>query len=546
MPLLSIFSSKRRGAAVFLLAAAVIFVSIAASFELVLARLNDTVPYERVLEIQKKEDILYSQRYDNTEMGYKVLGAQLNRAEILALGMSTILGWRQSHFPGLKFYNAGVNAGQIAGFDDMREILAALPDGARPRVVLLGLGPWMFNPAYPPNVPSVGYKRLFEKLSADHSRLARVRKAYARIVERFHSYQVLVQDKRNWAKFLIPETGFKGIGLDARMFGAGYAPDGSFHNPEEYETRKADTYDAAQWKTRLANDHFSMVPADVLDENAVARLLHLLAYCRGRNIRVIGILLPLRNDLYAAFERSPRSRAFYNEYRRRVSAELRQAGASSFDFTDPETLGLGCDDFVDWLHMKTRGFDALTRAVRTALFADLDFPRPVPGERRVVFIGDSLTENWDLKKSFSGLDLQPVNRGIEGQTSRQLLERFRRDVVALRPKAVVILAGTNDVQRGIPATATEAHLEEMTRLANAAGIEAFLGTLPPIGTLAASRRPIQRSVNSWIESYCASARCRVIDFHAALSGRNFADGVHPDAAGYTAMTLAAKRVLNRP
>src|ERR1051325_6053608 len=80
-----------------------------------------------------------------------------------------------------------------------------------------------------------------------------------------------------------------------------------------------------------------------------------------------------------------------------------------------------------------------------ARFADANaaLPPPAPNERRVVFLGDSITEGWDLPGSFPGKPY--LNRGISGQTTPQMLIRFRRDVVALKPAVVVILAGTNDV-----------------------------------------------------------------------------------------------------
>src|SRR4030081_2720898 len=108
---------------------------------------------------------------------------------------------------------------------------------------------------------------------------------------------------------------------------------------------------------------------------------------------------------------------------------------------------------------------------------------PAAGEDRVVFMGDSITDGWGRKygKFFPGKPY--VNRGISGQTTPQMLIRFRPDVIALRPKAVVILAGTNDIAGNTGPTTDEqieGNLASMAELAAANGIKVVLSSITPV------------------------------------------------------------------
>ncbi|MGH9820701.1 MAG: GDSL-type esterase/lipase family protein, partial [Pyrinomonadaceae bacterium] len=106
---------------------------------------------------------------------------------------------------------------------------------------------------------------------------------------------------------------------------------------------------------------------------------------------------------------------------------------------------------------------------------------PSKGEDRVVFMGDSITDIWKLNKSFPGKPY--INRGISGQTTSQMLLRFRPDVIALKPKVVVILAGTNDLSANTgPMTldAIEGNIASMTELARANRINVVLSSVMPV------------------------------------------------------------------
>lgn len=196
---------------------------------------------------------------------------------------------------------------------------------------------------------------------------------------------------------------------------------------------------------------------------------------------------------------------------------------------------------------------------------------PVAG--RVVFLGDSITDGWRLEQSFPG---QPyVNRGISGQTTAQMLVRFYPDVIALKPAAVIILAGTNDIARNNgPQTfeMVQQNIMAMTELAQGHGIKVILCALTPISdrtmipargrggapTTAPQRRiqSVQRPpsdilrLNAWMKQYASDVRAVYADYYAAtvdgegsLRDGITSDGLHPNAQGYALMVPVASAAI---
>jgi len=178
----------------------------------------------------------------------------------------------------------------------------------------------------------------------------------------------------------------------------------------------------------------------------------------------------------------------------------------------------------------------------------------------VVFLGDDITEQWE--PFFPGKPY--LNRGIERQSSAQMLLRFRQDVIALKPKLVVIQAGTNDIG-GTAGPTTEAMSAEnfmsMVELARANNIRVVLASLTPISDAykkLTPRRPVGKilGLNGWLKSYSAKTGCTYVDLYTPLvEGRSFkktltVDGFLPNAAGYAAiaplMEQAIAEALNKP
>jgi lysophospholipase L1-like esterase len=186
---------------------------------------------------------------------------------------------------------------------------------------------------------------------------------------------------------------------------------------------------------------------------------------------------------------------------------------------------------------------------------------PASQSPRVVFLGDSITDAWRLNEYFTGRDF--VNRGISGQTSQQMLGRFRQDVVALNPKAVVILGGTNDIAAGISVNQIEENMTMLGDLARVHNIKPVFASILPVSDYhkdvdpayaVTSTRPLAtiQAVNKWIQTYCQSQGFVYLDYYSATvdsSGQLKADlsddGLHPNAKGYRVMSPIALEAINR-
>jgi len=202
---------------------------------------------------------------------------------------------------------------------------------------------------------------------------------------------------------------------------------------------------------------------------------------------------------------------------------------------------------------------------RLADFADLGHYR-ADNERlsrtkavtpRVVFFGDSITDNWFAVPGVASVPGY-VNRGISGQTTPQLLLRFRQDVIDLQPALVFILAGTNDIAGNTGASTLsmiEDNLRSMTELAKANHIKVILASVLPAADYPwrPGLRPAAkvRALNAWIKTYAQSTGATYLDFHSRLTNAQggmdpefAADGVHPSPAGFAVMTPLARRAID--
>ena len=213
------------------------------------------------------------------------------------------------------------------------------------------------------------------------------------------------------------------------------------------------------------------------------------------------------------------------------------------------------------------------RASRIAVFTDdygqlaryrsanAELKAPAAGENRVVFFGDSITDNWKIEQYFPGKPY--MNRGIGGQTTPQMLVRFRQDVIELSPKVVVMLAGTNDIAGNtgpMRSEDIEANLASMTELARVHDIRVVLASVLPVHNYTPksqdffAQRPPARilELNKWLAEYCARNSVTYLDYFSALADekgllkRELAeDGLHPNDAGYKVMVPLAEAAINK-
>ncbi len=183
------------------------------------------------------------------------------------------------------------------------------------------------------------------------------------------------------------------------------------------------------------------------------------------------------------------------------------------------------------------------------------------GEKRVVFYGDSITDGWGRRANtgtfFPGKPY--VNRGISGQTTPQMVVRFRQDVITLHPAAVVILAGTNDVAGNTgPMTAemTEDNFASMIDLAKANGIRVIVASITPAFDYPwrRGREPVAkiRTINAWLQTYCEEHGATYLDYYSALTDEQGGmkpgtsiDGVHPTEKGYAIMGPLAQAAIDK-
>ena len=216
----------------------------------------------------------------------------------------------------------------------------------------------------------------------------------------------------------------------------------------------------------------------------------------------------------------------------------------------PEPMGDCVNDAREQLFQDLAGFARYDPA-NTAL------PPPNPREQRVVFMGDSITDFWATvdPKFFARADF--IDRGITGQTTMQMLLRFRRDVITLKPAVVHIMAGTNDIAGNtgpMDLAGIEANIASMVDLARANGIQVVIGSVLP-ATHFSWRSGIDPgpkivALNEQLKAYAKTNHIIYVDYYAALTDGTLgirseftSDGVHPTLPGYLVMDQLADAAI---
>ena len=235
--------------------------------------------------------------------------------------------------------------------------------------------------------------------------------------------------------------------------------------------------------------------------------------------------------------------------------------------TPPQNAPATCPD-MEALQKKVNDMNARLEdwaALHRYHDANATIGAPAAGEARVVFMGDSITDMWQEARYGGFFPGKPyIDRGISGQTTPQMLVRFRPDVLALQPQVVVILAGTNDIAGNTgPMTLedTEGNLASMSELAHSHGVRVVLASLTPVADLTLPdgkkvvqtvRRPPDKilTLNEWIKKYVAEHGDVYLDYfpamvdeHGFLKSNLTDDGLHPNGAGYAVMAPLAEKAI---
>ncbi len=232
----------------------------------------------------------------------------------------------------------------------------------------------------------------------------------------------------------------------------------------------------------------------------------------------------------------------------------------------PSTGFAGLDDYrARRIAVFTDDFGQLTRYRE----ANAKLAPPAPNENRVVFFGDSITDIWHLDQYFPGKSY--INRGIGGQTTPQMLVRFRQDVIDLQPKIVLILAGTNDIAGNtgpMRLEDIESDYASLAELARVHQIKVIYASVLPIHNYTEKSKDFfaQRSttkileLNRWLKNYCSLSRgdersaqnCAYLDYFSAMvddkglmKNELSDDGLHPNAAGFKVMTPLAEAAIEK-
>jgi len=191
--------------------------------------------------------------------------------------------------------------------------------------------------------------------------------------------------------------------------------------------------------------------------------------------------------------------------------------------------------------------------------ANIALGLPKPGEDRVVFMGNSITEGWINTCPEFFANRPYINRGISGQTTPQMLIRFRPDVINLKPKVVIILAGTNDIAGNTGPSTLEMimdNIKSMAELAKANGIKVILCSVLPAYDYPwrPGLNPIEKilSLNNMIKTYADENGMVYLDYYSSMVDERMGmkaeysvDGVHPNLAGYKVMMPLCEEAINK-
>lgn len=277
---------------------------------------------------------------------------------------------------------------------------------------------------------------------------------------------------------------------------------------------------------------------------------------------------------FTGMQRAPLNPALIYQFMNQVKAYLALADSIPRPYPFPPTADQQYSELRESLQRMQQHFEAILQIQNLGSqkretdpndlkrYADADSKIGPPSKLpRVVFLGDSITENWRLNEYFVGRDF--IDRGIGDQTTLQMIGRFLPDVAALQPRVVVILAGSNDIANGTSANQIEDNLTVLGDLAKAHGVKPAFASILPVSDYHKDADPrneetklrppaVIQAVNRWMQSHCQSEGFVYIDYYSAMvdsTGQMQSDlsddGLHPNAKGYRVMSPVALEAIGR-
>jgi lysophospholipase L1-like esterase len=319
-----------------------------------------------------------------------------------------------------------------------------------------------------------------------------------------------------------------------------------------------------------ASAQISVPPPDPNDPAVIsARMLQLVestAILSPDLSKALDPLKPVFTQSVTAIRQTPRNPAVVYQFINEVKAWLALADSMPRPNPFPAEAARQYTELRDDLDRMQQHFTAILQTQNTAAqrrdadpndlqhyaAEDAKLGPPAAKVPRVVFLGDSITDRWRLNEYFTGRDF--VNRGIAGQNTLQLLARFRQDVVALSPKAVVILGGINDIGEGLSINQIEQDIMEMVDIAKAHNIKPVLCSVLPVSDYHRGDNPDYeqtklrppatiQAINTWVQGYAKAEGLTYLDYYMSTVDSSGMlqydlsdDGLHPNAKGYRVMS----------
>jgi len=306
-------------------------------------RLGETMPAKKVLERQQQTDELYLPRYFDIDQEYKLAGGIERKAEMVVFGSSRMFPIVGEIVHNSSFYNFSIPSSHNRGVKQIIQILRILEkNNALPLEIIWGIDSWVFNPDHANNQRSLA-DRILEKVGGNI-----FYKIYRFVKLRCNAYSLMAKEQKNVLKYILFPEKFSGIGLNAKLVHSGFRADGSVFYIDKYAEVKVRTQE--QWEQFLSGKYYTNSNSDQLDQGALDELDALLKFCQKHNIKITGLLLPFRPDLYDAIIKSKNRGAYLQKFCDEVPTIFATNGFIAYDFSSPDKFNLKIEDFRDPTH----------------------------------------------------------------------------------------------------------------------------------------------------------------------------------------------------